>query len=151
MKKEKNYWPLAILGIGILFILVTAWSVYKAAISVSSVTDPGYYSHGLKYNNTSIEILAASTLGWKVRSEVADDTISIALVDGESKPVSGATGQLTLRHISGDHPHETMHLKELTLGVYSTELPGSVSQSTVATLALDKQGASIQRQILINL
>ncbi|NIQ96979.1 MAG: hypothetical protein GWO11_09190, partial [Desulfuromonadales bacterium] len=47
--KPFNPWPISIVGLGLFFLSLTAWSVIQARSGVSTVTDPAYYSHGLKF------------------------------------------------------------------------------------------------------
>jgi len=41
--EKAGHWPKIIIGIVLLFLLMTGWSIYRAATGVSAVV-PGYYS-----------------------------------------------------------------------------------------------------------
>ena len=56
---ENSRWPAFIILLVLTFVVFSWWSLQRAASGVSAVSDPNYYSHGLKYNSTNIEIQTA--------------------------------------------------------------------------------------------
>ena len=141
-----GWWPLPFLLL--LFLGITAWSVYRAAVGVSAVTDPQYYSHGLRYEDTVLERRNAAAQGWIMKARLDGDELTIRLGDGKGTPVSGAVCEILLR--PGGHPRR-LGLVERTAGRYTVHLPPPREASPVqASLDCRLAGAAVHRTLLIN-
>ena len=152
MQTQKNPWPLLIACIGISFIAVTGWSVYRASQGVSSVTDPKYYSHGLKYNSTSIETKAAQSMGWSLTAENSENNQAPAfsLRGKDGAPITGATGSLIPAGSAPGRNGAAIPLQEIRPGVYSAPLPEDLPETVYAAITLSKDGATIRRRLILN-
>lgn len=152
MKTNKPLWPIGIIVLGVGFIIITAWSIYRANSGVSSVTDPSYYSHGLKYNQTSIETTAAQTMGWVLKPTVSPTHITLSLSDHKGTLITGCAGTITfLAHPDSARLATTTELTDLGAGTYQAPLPPDLQTNTSATVTLSKGRATIHRNLLINL
>ena len=152
MSTEKSKWPIAIIILLLLFIVITGWSIYRASSGVSSVTDPQYYSHGLKYNRTSVETTAALTMGWKVTPFLSNSAIELTLTNKEGSSISGCTGTVTFLLDPNSYSNVvTLALEDLGQGVYRAPLPASIKPNTNAAITLSKGQATIRRNLLINI
>jgi hypothetical protein len=150
---KPNRWPLLIITIGIAFIGVTAWSIIQAHEKVSPITDPAYYSHGLRYNQTTLEERAAESSGWLMHTELAGRQLNIRLENGEHRAVTGCRGELVLYENTDSHPARRLQLpvREKEEGVYLLELPAELTGTLTADLSLHREGASFNRRLLLNL
>jgi hypothetical protein len=141
-------WLIVLLGAG--FIVLSAWSFYRAARGTSDVTDADYYSHGLRYNQTLLEQRAADSLGWQVAVAHAGDRLLVTLSDGGRQPVSGARGTLTLFRAEFPRPQQLL-LQEGAPGRYQAWLPAELAGELTAEVAFERAGARIQRRLLLAL
>ena len=149
---KKNTWLLLIFAIALSFSAITFWSIYRASSGVSSVTDPAYYSHGLKYNSTSIESLAAETMGWQVESILTGGRLNIRLHDAAGAAISGASGEITFTPVTPNQTtSQTTTLHEEKRGSYSTALPPQLPRTTYANIVIRKGKTAIRRRLLLNL
>ena len=148
-----NPWPWIIAVIGLAFSTVTAWSIYRAGQGVSSVTDPRYYSHGLKYNSTSLETKAAQSLGWTITPAAASPPrgIAFSLRDGDGAPIRGADGQITLASEAAGTRQPVIPLRETTPGIYRADLPPGLPPTVNAAISIGRDGARIRRRLIISL
>jgi len=146
-----NYWPLMIGAIGIFFLGITGWSIYRAASGVSSVTDPAYYSHGLKYNNTDIELRAAETMGWTMEANFKDRHLEVMVFNRDQQPVSGGQASLALHAGLAGTKSTTIGvtISETAPGIYSATLPLAIEGEVSADFSMSRQGAAIQRRLLL--
>ena len=151
--RKSNHWPLLPVGIGLAFIVVTGWSIFQAHEKVSPVTDPAYYSHGLRYNQTSLEERAAESSGWMMRTVLNDHRLSIILENSDQMAVSGCRGVLVLYDNSSSQPARRLELsvREEENGVYLMELPAELNGSLTGDLSLHRDGTRFNRRLLINL
>ena len=141
-------WPWLIVLIGVLFLALTSWAIVMAARGTSPVTDPAYYSHGLRYNQSRIEALAAESMNWRVNSSLTENKLTIALKDGDQQPVPGCRGEII---VYSNDERLVLALREGSYGSYSVEIPGELSGNFTGDLLLQKDGARINRRLLINL
>jgi len=146
--KKVGKWPWLLIAVGGAFMVMTGWAVHRAALGTSPVTDPAYYSHGLKYNQSRIEARAAETLGWRVSSSLEDRKMTITLQAEDHKPVSGCLGELV---IFNSEKRLSLALRENILGSYTVNIPGNLTGSLTGDLLLQRDGARINRRLLINL
>lgn len=149
LKRSRNPWPRFVILLGAVFLALTGWSVQRAATGVSAVTDPAYFAHGLKYNDTLAERRAAESLGWRLEVELGEGELVSRLIDRAGLPVSGGTGRLVLRR--GDRPGITLPLREKGEGLYSAALPADLEGEFTARLIVNRHGASLRRALLLNL
>ena len=141
-------WLIVLLGSG--FAVFTAWTFYRAAHDTSTVTDPDYYSHGLRYNQTLLEQHAAESLGWQVTVSREGNALVATLGDGNRQPVNGARGVLTLFRADRPHPQQ-LPLQESAPGRYRTMLPPELAGELAAEVAFERAGARLQRRLLLAL
>ncbi len=146
----KNFYPAMIVCLLGAFILFSIWSAFQASTQGTQVTDRDYYSKGLKYNSTQVEKRAALTLGWKLETELIKDQLSILLQDGSGSPVTGATGRLNLYSRPGVDLL-TLPLQETSSGKYQTKLPAELKGELTIRVEFERNGARINRQLLINI
>ena len=147
-KSATIFWPSAIVLLIFFFLSLTAWSIHRATIGVSSVTNPRYYSHGLKYNQTLVEKEAATALGWNLETSLDGRTLLFHLSDSSGQAVSGAQGGITLFDAERQSNHA---LRETAPGIYVTEIPVDPGTHVSARIDLRRRGASLSRALLLNL
>jgi len=152
MKKKTNYWVGGLMLLGLFFILITGWSVFTAGRGVSSVVDPHYYDHGLKYNDTLIERRAAGTMAWNAVLALESRQVTVRLTDGGTGPVTGCRGQITLHMTTEDSRIPvSFELHESAPGVYSLVLPANIEGTVPAELKLGRDSMIFRRNILLNI
>lgn len=142
-------WPKIIIGLILFFLLLTGWSVYRAATGVSDVTNPRYYSHGLKYNDTLIEQEAAEGLGWQVGIRLTGGRMEVRLTDRAGWPVAKAQAEVALYRADAKE-QDFIHLTEESAGLYAATLPAELSGSLGARLQINRLGAGLSRSLLLN-
>ena len=134
--------------IGIGFLGLTAWSIYRAGHETSAVIDRAYYSHGLRYNKTMLERKAAESLGWKATIELTGTGLVISLRDKHDQPVAGAEGVVTLFSTSQE-PVVTIPLSEATTGYYAARLPAGRHGEIPAEISFERDGARLNKRLLL--
>lgn len=145
-----NFYPFFILSLLGAFLLFSTWSAFQASTPGTEVTDRDYYSKGLKYNNTLVEKRAASVLGWKVATTLAEKQLQISLMDGNSAPVSGARGLLTF-YTQAESNQLALPLVENSPGSYHIQLPATLTGEITVRVDFEREGARISRQLLLNI
>ena len=145
-----KFYPTLIIGLLGLFILFLIWSAFQASTQGTQVTDRDYYSKGLKYNSTMVEKRAAASLGWQVSTELRNGELYFLLHDGASQPVSGAHGILHL-YSRPDSDLLKVPLEELGAGIYRVRLPHQLKGEVTVRLEIERDGARINRQLLVNI
>ena len=152
MKKAttRNPYPLLIIGLLAFFIIFLIWSARQAATRGSRISDPEYYSKGLKYNNTELEIRTASTRGWQLQTALNGHQLSFQLHDGKGQPISKAKGELIV-FLAQSKRILNLPTMENQPGSYRLDLPADIMGSLQAHIEFEKQGARISRQLLLNL
>jgi nitrogen fixation protein FixH len=148
--KKVNIYPLMIMLLLGGFIAFLVWSAFQAAGLGSKVTDKDYYSKGLKYNTSLVEKRAAEVLGWSLTTSLQDRTLEFHIVDSRGDGVGQATGTLYLA-IPGSAENIHLSLKEAGVGLYRVSLADSLKGSIQARLELERDGARMNRQLLLNL
>jgi len=149
IERPAGLWPGAIVCLFLFFLLLTGWSVHRAITDVSAVTNPKYYSYGLKYNHTLVEKEAAAALGWHIETFLQGRHLSFRLRDGDGHDVPGVQARLTLFGTE-DNRGRTLELTETGPGRYGTDLPRGLVRQTPARLALRREGAGMTRSLLLN-
>lgn len=144
-----NRWPHLLLLLGLLFLGLTGWSVYRSATGVSAVTDRHYYSHGLRHNDSLVEQKAAESLGWQVTVRLKDGYLATQWTGKDGRPVSGGEARLVIP--VGSRPGLTLPLREDAAGSYGTTLPGRLPGEIQALLTFSRDGAVLRRPLLLNL
>ena len=147
-EKKVGRWPWLIVLIGALFAGMTSWAILMAARGTSPVTDPAYYSHGLKYNQSRVEALAAEAMDWRVSSSLEEHKLTVTLRTGDLQPVTGCLGELV---IYNSEKRLALLMEESVQGSYSTDIPIELSGNLTGDLLLQREGARINRRLLINL
>lgn len=147
-KKRAGVWPWLVVIIGLSFLTITGWSIYRAIIGTSRVTDPAYYSHGLKYNQTKIEERAAESMGWSLSSALDGDRLLFTLETESADPVTGCRGELQIFSLDN---RLSLALQEEEVGLYYAEIPEHLTGSLTGDLLLQRDGARLSRRLLINL
>ena len=145
-----NRWILLLLLIFAGFAVLSAWSFFRAARGASPVTDRSYYSHGLRFNQTLLEQKAAGTLGWQVEATLHGRQLQLLLTDQSRQPVSAARTSAT---VTGGTQGEPLHLPftEQAAGSYAVVLPDSLRGEVSALISFERDGARLDRQLLIAL
>lgn len=132
------------------FIVFLAWSAFQASHRGSDIIDRDYYSKGLRYQATQLEKQAASVLGWTATFTLDQHTLAVLLVDQQQQPISGGEATLFLYRAKAEAPL-AIPLTEIRPGVYQLSLPSQLSGELRARLDFHRQGARINRQLLLNL
>ena len=148
-KNKSPYIFLIILLLG-SFLLFSTWSARQAANNGSRISDPAYYSKGLKYTNTQVEKQAAASQGWQLATQVEENQLRFSLSDAQQNPIGQASGNLTL-YLSAEK--QLLHLltREAQPGEYLVDLPSDLHGSHQARIEFVRAGARISRQLLVNL
>lgn len=150
MTARNNFYPAFIICAIISFLLFLGWSAMRAADAGPEVTDADYYSKGLRYTSTLIEQKAAATQGWAVSTELSGRSLLFRLNDRQGQPVTGAKGNLSLylpqASASAQYP-----LREVNAGLYRFDLTADMTGRMNARLEFEREGARLDRQLLLNL
>ena len=145
-----KFYPAMIFCLLGAFIAFLAWSGFQASTKGTQVTDRDYYSKGLKYNSTQIEKRAAASLGWQLSTERVNGQLQFKLQDGAGQPVTGAKGLLNL-YSRPDTDLLKIPLLEIATGQYQATLPENLKGEITVRIEFERDGARINRQLLINI
>ncbi|MDD5758101.1 MAG: FixH family protein [Desulfobulbaceae bacterium] len=152
MNTENIRWPAFIVCLVVSFCLFSWWTMNRAISGVSPVSDPNYYSHGLKYNNTSIEIQTAQALSWTITPKVKGRVLTVQVVDAQESAVSGLQGSVAAQFEGARQgPLSELSLSDNGQGLYAVTLPSSLPRTFSANLTMKKDQATVNRRLLINL
>jgi len=143
-------WPVFIIALVLAFAVISWWSLQRAASGVSAVSDPNYYSHGLKYNCTSIEIQTARSLSWEVTSKVKGRELLVQVDDAKQDGIAGGHGAIAVQQ-EGAGPETSLPLTGSGQGLYTVTIPANLPRTFAANLTLTKDQATVQRRLLISL
>ncbi|TYO98773.1 FixH protein [Geothermobacter ehrlichii] len=146
---KRNSFPPLLAAVILVFLFFTGWSVWMAVKADPAVTDPDYYSKGLKYNRTLIEKRAAASLGWNLTTSLERGQLRIELRDRQGRPVPDATGEITL--FSARSRTQQLPLRESGPGIYSVRLPAGLAGELRARIEFDRQGVRLMRDLLLNI
>ena len=149
-EKNSTIYPLMIIMVIGIFLGFLAWAAFQAAGLGSKVTDAEYYSKGLKYNTTMVEKRAAAVLGWNLETRLAGRILEFHLIDSSGISVDRAVGKLYLA-IPGSAENIHLSLQEVAAGVYQVHLDENIVGAIQARLEFERQGARLNRQLLLNL
>lgn len=145
-------WPSFIITLALAFVAFSWWSLERAASGVSPVSDPNYYSHGLKYNNTNLEIQTAQALQWTVTPKVKGRALTVLVADAGQVGISGGHGEVTVQFEGVEQsPLPPLALIDRGQGLYTVDIPASLPRTLSANLTLTKDQATVQRRLLITL
>ena len=146
----KHFYPTMIILLLGTFLIFCGWSAYRAATRNSQIADRDYYSKGLRYNSTLVEKQAASVLGWQLHSELSANILRIFLTDGQGVPISGASGNLIF-HQPDANANMSLPLREAAPGTYLADLPITLKGEIPVRIDLERSGARVNRQMLLNI
>ena len=149
-KSTFNPWPAAITALGLFFLSLTAWSVLQARTGVSAVTDPAYYSHGMKFQETAVERQAAASSGWQLRAAVDRGRLTMQLTDRDGEPIAGASGELKVFAAATGRNH-SLALEATAPGQYRAQLPTSLQGTVPASVHFQRAGAQFTQRLQFNL
>jgi nitrogen fixation protein FixH len=150
MFAKKNIYTGLIILLLAGFLCFSVWAALQAAAAKPQVTDADYYSKGLKYTSTLLERQAAVVLGWTVATELQGRTLLFRLSDKQGQPVSAARGALFL-YLPADASSVSLPLQEIDPGIYQLHLTADMTGEMNARLEFERDGARINRQLLLNL
>ena len=148
--KRTNLYPIFILLMIGSFIGFLAWSAMRASDSGPQVTDADYYSKGLRYTSTVLEKRAAAVLGWRVDTQLSGRTLRLHLSDKEGQPVSSAKGVIAI-YMRNRGKTISFPLQEVSAGTYQMHLTDSMTGEMTARVEFERDGARLNRQLLLNL
>jgi len=148
--KRTNLYPIFILLMIGSFIGFLAWSAMRASDSGPQVTDADYYSKGLRYTSTVLEKRAAAVLGWRVDTQLSGRTLRLHLSDKEGQPVSSAKGVIAI-YMRNRGETISFPLQEVSAGIYQMHLTDSMTGEMTARVEFERDGARLNRQLLLNL
>ncbi len=146
----KNFYPLLILLLLGSFLCFSVWSAMQAANLGPQIADADYYSKGLRYSSTLVEKRAAVVLGWTVATQSAGRTLEFHLSDKQGQPVRSAKGTLFM-YLPDSASNIRFPLQETDAGVYQLKLTADMSGEMTARLEFEREGARLNRQLLLNL
>ncbi len=151
MSKSKTNNPYVLLILLLLgsFVFFSLWSARQAATRGSRISDPAYYSKGLKYNHTQVEKRAAASRGWQLKTEVVKNQLCFRLFNKQHQSISRASGELTLFLGEKDQVLR-LPTTETEPGTYLVKLPAGISGSVQARIEFNQQGVTLSRQLLVN-
>ncbi|NOR49793.1 MAG: hypothetical protein GQ530_02005 [Desulfuromonadales bacterium] len=147
---KKNFYPLLILLLLGSFLCFSVWSAMRAADLGPQIADTDYYSKGLKYSSTLVEKRAAAVLGWTVSTRLVGRTLEFHLSDKQGQPVRAAKGTLLL-YLPEAASSIRFPLQEIDTGVYQLHLTAGMTGEMTARLEFEREGARLNRQLLLNL
>lgn len=150
MTNRKNIYPLLILLLIGGFLCFSTWAALRTAASRPQVTDADYYSKGLRYTSTLLEKQAAEGFGWTVATRLAGRALQFELSDKQGQPVSAAKGTLLL-YLSQAQVNQTFPLLETGPGIYQLQLTAAMTGEMNARLEFERDGARLNRRLLLNL
>lgn len=148
--KRTNLYPIFILLMIGSFIGFLAWSAMRASDSGPQVTDADYYSKGLRYTSTVLEKRAAAVLGWRVDTQLSGRTLRLHLSDKEGQPVRSAKGVIAI-YMQNREETISFPLQEISAGTYQMHLIDSMTGEMTARVEFERDGARLNRQLLLNL
>ncbi|HSH12406.1 MAG TPA: FixH family protein [Desulfurivibrionaceae bacterium] len=148
--RKMNIYPLMILLLIGGFLLFSTWAAFQAAGLGSKVTDVDYYSKGLKYNSSQVEKRAAEVLGWHLETQLKGRDLEFHLTDRAGGEVERAGGTLNLA-IPGSAENIHLPVREAAAGHYRVQLADKIIGPIQARLELEREGARLNRQLLLNL
>lgn len=147
---KKMLYPAMIMLLISVFLIFSGWAAFQATGFGSKVTDADYYSKGLKYNSSQVEKRAAEVLGWNLETKLNSRDLEFLLTDREGTGVTRASGTLYLA-IPGSAENIQLPAQEVAFGHYRVKLADTISGTIQARLELEREGARINRQLLLNL
>jgi nitrogen fixation protein FixH len=150
MTAKKNIYPSLILLLIGSFLCFSVWSAMRAADLGPQVTDADYYSKGLKYTSTLLEKQAAAALGWEVSTKLIGRTLQFQLSDKKGQPIKSAKGTLSL-YLQEEASSIRFPLQEIEPGLYQLKLTSRMTGEMSARLEFEREGARLNRQLLLNL
>ena len=148
--RKTNIYPAMILVLIGCFLIFSTWAAFQAAGLGSKVTDTDYYSKGLKYNTTQVEKRAAEVLGWNLETKLDGRNLEFRLTDNKGEEVHQVVGSLYLA-IPGAAENIHLPLQETAPGHYKVNLNDNINGTIQARLELERDGARLNRQLLLNL
>ena len=148
--KKKNIYPPMILVMIGGFLIFSLWAAFQATGLGIKVTDSDYYSKGLKYTSTQVEKRAAEALGWNLQTQINGLDLEFHLTNREGEGVDRAIGTL---YLASPNTAESirLQLQEDVSGYYRVNLEGKINGTVQARLELEREGARLNRQLLLNL
>ncbi len=146
---KTNIYPPMILLLIASFLAFSAWCAFQAAGLGSKVTDADYYSKGLKYNTTEVERRAAEVLGWNLETTLDGQTLVFRLSDRDHRAITGARGTLYMA-VPGRAENVYLKLVEEQPGRYRVTLDRMLTRAVQARLELERNGARLNRHLLLN-
>lgn len=150
MAARKNLYPLFILLLIGSFLCFSTWAAMRTAASRPQVTDADYYSKGLRYTSSLLEKQAAEVFGWSVTSRLSGRTLQFELYDKQGQPVRTASGTLQL-YLPQTATSVSFPLQETAPGIYQLQLTAAMTGEMNARLEFAREGARLNRQLLLNL
>ena len=146
----KTIYPSMIMLLAGGFFLFCGWAALRANNLGSRVVDADYYSKGLKYTSSQVEKRAAESIGWQLATRLDGHALEFRLTDRAGAGVAGASGTLYLA-IPGRAENVYLPVQEIGGGDYRVTLADSLSGGIQAHFEVSRQGAKLNRQLLLNL
>ncbi len=142
-------WPMIIVGLIVLFLGLTFWSIRQANQGVSAVTNDKYYSHGLRYNETQLEKQAAEALGWTMNSVLSGRQLVTGVTDKQGQSVPGLTLNAVIYPGKGEPIRQT--LAATGDQTFILKIPANLSGQITIQLQANREGAGLSKTLLVNL
>lgn len=122
-KKPFNPWPLGLLTTLVLFITFQLGVVTMASTTFEGLDDVEYYRHGVEYGKEIARQRHQKELGWTLSPKWVDDTLYLAVLDADKKPVQRAQVSATIGRPATPREDQSLSLTSVGPGIYSTSLP----------------------------
>ena len=97
-----------------------------------------------------LEKRAAAVLGWRVDTQLSGRTLRLHLSDKEGQPVSSAKGVIAI-YMRNRGETISFPLQEVSAGTYQMHLTDSMTGEMTARVEFERDGARLNRQLLLNL
>lgn len=147
---RKTMYPHMLMLLAGGFFLFCGWAAFRANVLGSKVIDADYYSKGLKYNSSQLEKRAAESIGWQLETRLNGRDLEFHLTDRAGAGISRAAGTLYLA-IPGSAENIYLPVQEISAGAYRVRLADNLKGAIQARLELAREGARLNRQLLLNL
>lgn len=121
-KKTFNPWPVG------LTVLLTGFITFQLAVVTMATTtfegldDVEYYKHGIEYGQEIARQRHQRELGWTISPKWVDNTLYLAVLDADQKPVQKATVRAVVGRPATPRDDHEVTLESVGPGIYSAPL-----------------------------
>lgn len=120
--KNFNPWPFGLFLTLAVFVVVQLGVVTLATTTFEGLDDVEYYRHGVEYGKEIARQKMQKELGWKLDTKVSGNTLLLAILDADGKPVTRAAVRATVGKPATIKHDAVLKLDEVGPGIYQTPL-----------------------------